>query len=128
MVVADLNFFKIEDFGSLLPVCFKVLLHLLPRERSPFLIPTGGVPNHCGKAADQKDHMMSGIRECLEFAKRHCMTEVEFGAREINAEIDPELFSAREFCFRKICRNHFRDCTGEEIIGHYVDCRIFFTS
>ncbi len=69
----------IEDFEDLGFVGFGVLVDLVAGEWRTRGGAAGGVSDHAGKVADQKDDRVSEILEVLELAQHHGVTEVQIG-------------------------------------------------
>ena len=120
MVIPDGNVGKVQYFCRLLFVGAEVFFDLLPRKWLPQFIAAGRVSDHRGEASDNDDYFMSGIDECLEFAQRHGVAQVELGSCGVDAPVDPELLPGVQFFLCELFWYDVCDRAGEEIFRLHV--------
>ena len=86
----NLRLFRIQYFKDLALVGLRVLQDFFLRERHTRLRLAGGVADHAGKVADEKDHLMPEVLKMLELVNQDRMAEVEIRRRGIKPRLDAE--------------------------------------
>ena len=89
-VVADFRLLRIEDFVDLFEIGLGVGVHLLAAQRRARFRLAGGIADHGGKIADEKNGGVPFVLEVLELAQHDGMAEVQIGRGGIDAEVDAQ--------------------------------------
>src|SRR5205085_1000173 len=91
---ADLGLYRVENLVDLLLIRLGVRDDLFARQGGTRRFFSGGVADHAGEVADEKDDAMTELLEVLHLADDDRMAEVDVGGGRIEADLDGERLTA----------------------------------
>src|SRR2546423_8632574 len=89
-VANGLSSTRIENLEGLLPICLRIVQHLLVCQMGPGGGSTARIANHSGKIADNQNRLMSEILKFPQLAQHNCVTKINVGCRWIDPELDAQ--------------------------------------
>src|SRR5438105_5360009 len=87
-IECDLGLFPIEDEKYLVGVGLGVGIELIGRKRRPGYVTTGGIADHSGEVADQKNNVMPEVLKLVKLVELHSMSKVQIGPGRVEAFLD----------------------------------------
>ena len=84
-VEADLGFVGVQDFEDLRLISLGVAIDIGAGHRRARDVAAGGIADHAGSIADQKNDRVAQILKVLHLAQQHGVAQVQIGRRGIEA-------------------------------------------
>src|SRR5207237_9426574 len=87
-IECDFGLLPIEDEKYLVGIGLGIGLELVGRKRRPGDVTTGGIADHSGDVANQKNNVMPEVLQLAKLVELHSMSKVQIGPGRVEAFLD----------------------------------------
>ena len=113
-----------QNLENLLLVGFGVFDHLIAAERLACDILAGGIADHAGEVADQKQGLMPQVLKLLHLVEQHRMPEMQVGRGGIEAGLDAQRPAFRQPLGQQFLGNDLGRAALDDVEGFAHRCRM----